>query len=126
MEEPRPVLPRKIGLTLLGMLICWALNVAQLGISFWVFVWAGERFLGPFYVLIGGAGLLQIAYVVPLYRLLRRKNLPDAARGMALAACLAALLSAGFDLAAFRHMHSLPPPPKAHFALSSSQERTNG
>ncbi len=113
MEEPRPVLPRKIGLTILGMLICWALNVAQLGISFWIFVLAGERFLAPFYLLTGGIGLLQIAYVVPLYRLLRRKNLPDAARGLALAACLTALISAGLDLAVLRHMRALQPPPRA-------------
>lgn len=113
MEEPRPVLPRKIGMTLLGMLICWALNVAQLGVTFWLFVLFGESFLSAAYTLIGGIGLLQIAYIVPLYRLLRRKNLPDAARGLALAACLTALLSAGFDWAVFRHSHSPPPQPRA-------------
>ena len=126
MEEPRPVLPRKIGMTLLGMLICWALNVAQLGVTFWLFVLFGESFLSAAYTLIGGVGLLQIAYIVPLYRLLRRKNLPHAARGLALAACLTALLNAGFDVAAFRHMRSLPPPPEHRFSLSTSQERTNG
>ncbi len=126
MEDPRPVLPRRIGMTFLGMLICWLLNLVQLGVTFWLFVIFGESFLSAAYTLIGGIGLLQIAYVIPLYRLLRRKNLLDAARGLALAACLTALLNAGFDVVALRHMRSLPPPPEHRFSLSGSQERTNG
>lgn len=100
-------------MTFLGMLICWLLNLVQLGVTFWLFVLFGEKFLSAAYTLTGGIGLLQIAYVVPLYRLLRRKNLPEAARGLALAACLTALMNAGFDVVAFRHLHSLPPQPRA-------------
>ncbi|HYX53320.1 MAG TPA: hypothetical protein VE783_07695 [Candidatus Limnocylindrales bacterium] len=113
MEEPRPVLPRRIGMTLLGMMICWLFNLVQFGVTFWLFLIFGESFLAAAYTLIGGIGLLQIAYIIPLYRLLRRKNLPDAARGLALAACLTAMITAGFDVIAFRHFHSLPPPPRA-------------
>jgi hypothetical protein len=105
MEETRPVLPRKIGLTFLGMLICWLLNVVHVGVSFWLFVLFGEKFLSAAYTLIGGIGLLQMAYVVPLYRLLRRKNQPEAAMGLVIAACVTALLSAGCDFMAYRNLH---------------------
>ncbi|HEX2327455.1 MAG TPA: hypothetical protein VHN74_01935 [Candidatus Angelobacter sp.] len=118
MEEPRPELPRRIGLALLGMLICWSLNVFHLGLSFWIFTLLGEKFLAPFYVLVGGIGVLQMAYVVPLYRLLRRKNLPEAALGLILAACITLFLSASFDYHGYRQTHPKTPTASARNFIS--------
>lgn len=77
----------------LGMLICWLLNLAQLGIAFLLLV-ASEKMLPAFYVLVFAIGLVQIGYVVPLYRLLRRNGKARAARGLIIAAGITALINA--------------------------------
>jgi hypothetical protein len=75
------------GSTIAGMAICWLLNVAQLGIG-WLLLVADVRTLPAYYVLVGAIGLVQVGYVVPLWRLLRRKGKPRTAKGLLLAAAL--------------------------------------
>lgn len=72
------------------MAICWLLNVAQLGVG-WLLLVADVRMLAAYYVVVGAIGLVQVGYVVPLWRLLRRKGKPRTARGLLLAAALTAL-----------------------------------
>jgi hypothetical protein len=74
------------------MAICWLLNVAQLGIG-WLLLVADVRMLPAYYVLIGTIGVVQVGYVVPIWRLLRRKGKPKTAQGLLLAAVLTALIN---------------------------------
>jgi hypothetical protein len=75
-----------------GIAICWLLNIAQLGVG-WLLLVADVRMLPAYYVMVGAIGLVQVAYVVPLWRLLRRKGKPRTAKGLLLAAALTALLN---------------------------------
>jgi hypothetical protein len=80
------------GSILAGMAICWLLNVAQLGVG-WLLLVADVRMLPAYYVLVGAIGLVQVGYVVPIWRLLRRKGKPRTAKGMLLAAVLTAFMN---------------------------------
>ena len=73
-----------------GMAICWLLNIAQLGVG-WLLLVADVRMLPAYYVLIGAVGVVQVSYVVPIWRLLRRKGKPRTGKGVLLAAGLTAL-----------------------------------
>jgi len=75
-----------------GMAICWLLNVAQLGVG-WLLLVADVRMLPGYYVLVGAIGLVQVGYVIPIWRLLRRKGKPMTAKGMLLAAVLTGLMN---------------------------------
>jgi hypothetical protein len=70
-----------------GWTVCWLLNIAQLGIGWLVFA-ADEKLLPAGYVLIGAIGLVQIGYVAPIWRMLRRNGKPRTARGLLLAAII--------------------------------------
>lgn len=67
------------------MLTCWLLNVVQLGIAF-VLLSSSEKLLPAVYTLSAALGLVQIGYVVPLWRYLRRKGRRDVAMGIIIAA----------------------------------------
>ncbi|HXO38242.1 MAG TPA: hypothetical protein VN872_06370, partial [Candidatus Acidoferrum sp.] len=75
-----------------GMALCWLLNVTELGAG-WLLLVADVRMLPAYYVLIGAIGLVQVGYVIPIWRLLRRKGKPETARGVMIAAGLTALLN---------------------------------
>lgn len=75
------------------MAICWLLNVAQLGVG-WLLLVADVRMLPAYYVLVGTIGLVQVGYVVPLWRLLRRNGKPRTAKGLLLAAALTVFMNA--------------------------------
>ena len=75
-----------------GMAICWLLNIAQLGIG-WLLLVADVRMLPAYYVLIGAIGVVQVGYVVPIWRLLRRKEKPRTGKGVLLAAGVTALIN---------------------------------
>lgn len=77
-----------------GLAICWLLNIAQLGIG-WLLLVADVRMLPAFYVLIYAIGLVQVGYVVPIWRLLVRKGKPGTAKGLLIAACVTAMLNLG-------------------------------
>jgi len=72
------------------MAICWLLNIAQLGIG-WLVLVADVRMLPAYYVLVGAIGVIQVGYVVPIWRLLRRRGKPRTGKGILLAAGLTAL-----------------------------------
>ncbi len=74
------------------MAICWLLNVAQLGVG-WLLLVADVRMLPGYYVLVGAVGVVQVGYVIPIWRLLRRRGKPRTAKGMLLAAVLTALMN---------------------------------
>jgi hypothetical protein len=77
-----------------GLAICWLLNIAQLGMG-WLLLVADVRMLPAFYVLIYAIGLVQVGYVVPIWRLLVRKGKPRTAKGLLTAACVTAMLNLG-------------------------------
>ncbi|MGC2695988.1 MAG: hypothetical protein WA738_09370, partial [Candidatus Angelobacter sp.] len=68
------------------------LNIAQFGVG-WLLLVADVRMLPAFYVLVGTISVVQVGYVVPIWRLLRRKGKPRTAQGMLLAAALTALMN---------------------------------
>ena len=80
------------GSIIAGWAICWLLNIAQLGIGWLVFV-SDERMLPAGYVLVGAIGLVQVGYVVPIWRLLRRNSKPRTAKGLLIAAAVTAVLN---------------------------------
>jgi len=85
------------------MAICWLLNVAQIGVG-WLLLVADVRMLPAYYVLVGAIGLVQVGYVVPIWRLLRRKGKPRAAKGLMIAAILTLIADASFMMLAYlRH-----------------------
>jgi hypothetical protein len=78
---------------IVGAIICWLLNTAQLGIG-WLLLVHDDHYLPMVYVLIGAIGVVQVGYVVPLWRLLVRKGKPRAAKGLLIAAGTTALVNA--------------------------------
>jgi hypothetical protein len=74
------------------MAICWLLNIAQLGTG-WLLLVADVRMLPAYYILTGAIGVVQVGYVVPIWRLLRRKGKPRTGKGVLLAAGLTALMN---------------------------------
>lgn len=79
-----------------GVIICWMLNLVQLGIAFLLLA-RSEKALPLVYVLLTALGLVQVGYVAPLYRLLRRKSRFYAARGLLTAACGTLLINMALD-----------------------------
>lgn len=79
-----------------GMLICWLLNVVQLGIAF-VLLSSSEKMLPSVYVLTAALGVVQFGYIAPIYRLLRRKGRLHSARGLLTAACLSVVVNFFID-----------------------------
>ena len=78
-----------------GLAIGWLLNIAQLGIG-WLLLVADVRMLPAYYVLIFAIGLVQVGYVVPIWRLLMRRGKPRTARGLLIAAWVTAVVNAVF------------------------------
>ena len=90
------------GSILAGMAICWLLNIAQLGVG-WLLM-ADVRLLSAYYVLVGAIGLVQVGYVVPIWRLLQRRGKPRTAKGLLIAAVFTLITDASFVLLAYlRH-----------------------
>src|SRR5215467_9390770 len=81
------------GSLFMGLVVCWLLNMAHLGVAFLLFAY-GEGTLPTVVVLVAGIGLLQIAYVVPIWYVLRRRGRKKMAKGMVIAAVITALLDA--------------------------------
>jgi hypothetical protein len=92
-----------------GFLICWLLNLVQLAIAFLLLAWS-EKTLAVVYVMTLALGLVQIGYLTPIYRLLRRKGKPLVARGLLAAACTTAVanLAVDYHLLGSRTFHFLP------------------
>lgn len=88
------------GSILAGIAICWLLNVAQLGVG-WLLLVADVRMLPAYYVLVGAIGLVQVGYVAPIWRLLRRKGKPRTAQGLMIAAVLTLIADVAFVMLAY-------------------------
>ncbi|HSK44914.1 MAG TPA: hypothetical protein VLA83_13615 [Candidatus Binatia bacterium] len=86
-------MPKEKGSIIAGVAICWLLNVAQLGIG-WLLLIADVRMLPAYYVLVGAIGLVQVGYVVPIWRLLVRKGKLRTAKGMVIGASVTLLINA--------------------------------
>jgi hypothetical protein len=82
------------GNIVVGMLLCWLLNAVHLGIAA-ALLYRGESRLPQLFILVGAMGLLQLVYVVPIYRLLKRHGKDSTAKGLVIAAAITALLNAG-------------------------------
>lgn len=80
------------GSLFLGLIVCWLLNMAHIGIAYLVFI-SGERTLPAALVLVGAIGLLQIGYVAPIWYVLRRRKKKRMASGLAIAAGITLLLN---------------------------------
>jgi membrane protein YdbS with pleckstrin-like domain len=91
--------PSRLGTFILGMLVCWLLNLVQLGVGVFIFS-VTDRQMPAAYVLIYAIGLVQVGYVVPLWRFLRRRQ-PSAAAGLLVGAGLTCVLNLIFDYKAF-------------------------
>lgn len=81
------------GFFLLGMVLCWLLNVVELGIGL-LLLFATEKYLPAVYILIFGIGLVQIGYVAPLWRLLKQRGKYRAANGLLCAALITLIFNA--------------------------------
>ena len=92
-ETQNPVVKDE-GSLFFGLVVCWLLNMAHLGIAFLLFAY-GEGTLPTVVVLVAGIGLLQIAYVVPIWYVLRRQGRRKMAKGIAIAAIITAVVNAG-------------------------------
>ena len=79
-----------------GMLLCWLLNMVQLGIAF-VLLSSSEKLLPAVYTMSAALGLVQIGYVVPLWRYLRRNGRHDVAMGVIIAAVITICVNFGVD-----------------------------
>jgi hypothetical protein len=79
-----------------GMLLCWLLNMVQLGITF-VLLSSSEKLLPAVYTMSAAMGLVQIGYVVPIWRYLRRNGRRDAAMGVIIAAAITLCVNFGID-----------------------------
>jgi hypothetical protein len=83
-----------------GMVVCWLLNVVQLGIAF-VLLASSEKALSSVYVLTLAFWVVQFGYVVPIYRILMRKQRRKAAHGLLTAACISAVVTVILDYKLF-------------------------
>jgi hypothetical protein len=81
-----------------GLGICWGLNLVQLGFAAVGLFAPGLPFL---IVLLAGFGVIQLAYVVPMYLSFRRRGKVLTARGLVIAASITALLNTACDWTAF-------------------------
>ena len=77
------------GSIILGLLICWGLNI-------------GEIFIGSLplnihslgVAMIGGIGIIQLIYVLPLYFSFKKQGQTETGKGLIIAASITALLNA--------------------------------
>jgi len=89
--------PGDQGSLFVGLVVCWLLNLAHLGVAYLIFA-TGERTLPTVFVLVGAIGLVQIAYVAPIWYLLRRRGKKRMATGLAIAAGTTLLFNGTFWL----------------------------
>ncbi|MBZ5523888.1 MAG: hypothetical protein LAP21_16760 [Acidobacteriia bacterium] len=76
-----------------GLLIGWGLNLAEAGLSFLALRNVDLDKLIYVFVLVGGVGLIQLVYILPLYVIFRRQGKAATAKGLVIAACVTAFLN---------------------------------
>lgn len=80
-----------------GLTLCWGLNLLEVFIGFFTLSmgFGGEGTgIVAVYGLVGGIGLFQLLYVLPIYFVLRKENRTDTIKGVIIAASITALLNA--------------------------------
>lgn len=85
------------GSLFLGMIVCWLLNMVQVGVAYLFFV-SGDQTLPTVFVLVGAIGLVQVGYIAPIWYVLRRRGRKRMARGLVIAAFITLLGNAAFGL----------------------------
>ncbi len=80
------------GTVIFGLVLCWGLNIATLVLS--IVLGGSASSLGVLFVLIGGIGVIQLVYVIPLYICFKKDGKTDTAKGLVIAASITALLNA--------------------------------
>ena len=81
------------GSVVYGLFLCWGTNILQIVVGCATLGMGGENFASAF-VVIGGIGLIQLVYVLPMYFQFRKQGKSDTAKGMVIAASITALLNA--------------------------------
>ena len=94
-QDDKPIQHKDEGTIVHGMIVCWLLNVAHLGIAYLLFA-HGERTLPTVFALVGAIGLLQVGYGAPLWYFLRRQGKRRIAKGLVIAATITLLVNAAF------------------------------
>jgi len=89
-----------LGSFFLGMVVCWLFNLVELGVGVFVFS-ITEKQMAAAYVLVYAIGLVQVGYVVPLWRVFRRRELQRTASGVLTAAIATLVLNLIFDYKVF-------------------------
>ena len=79
-----------------GFLLGVGLNLLQ-GVLLWLVMISlpGYENIGPLIIGLGGWGLIQLIYVVPIYLHLRRRNKSATAKGLIIAASIVVLINVG-------------------------------
>jgi hypothetical protein len=91
---------------LLGIVLGWLLNTAELGLGL-LLLFTTEKYLPAVYTLIFGIGLVQVGYVAPLWRVLRRRGKYRSAKGLLYAALITLMLNVAVNYRFFG-AHILP------------------
>jgi hypothetical protein len=73
-----------------GLFLCWGLNIAEIAIGFLLL---NQGSLTGTFALLGGIGVVEWLYVVPLYMLFKSRGKPNTAKGLIIAAGITALLN---------------------------------
>lgn len=82
------------------MVVCWLFNLVELGLGVFLFS-ITEKQMPVAYALIYAIGLVQVGYVVPLWRIFRRRGLTFAAAGVLAGAAGTLVLNLIFDYKVF-------------------------
>jgi hypothetical protein len=94
--------PHHEGSVLQGLLLCWGMNLVQVMLGCAVAWTEAERPGGSntvvyFAVALAlSVGLLQLLYLIPLWRVLKTNGRTQTIKGVRIAACITALLNAAW------------------------------
>jgi hypothetical protein len=75
----------------LGMVICWGCNIAHLALGMFLI----STMLPIGVVVFGGIGIVQFAYIIPLYIHLKKTGQTNTVKGLIIAASITVLLNVG-------------------------------
>ena len=99
-EEFTAVTEKRPGNLAVGLFLCWGLNIVEINVGMLPFMMTNENSTTATVVLVGGIGVVEWLYVVPLYRLFKSRGKPNTAKGLIIAAGITALLN-GLCFSAF-------------------------
>jgi hypothetical protein len=86
----------------LGLLLCWGMNFVQVWVAGTI-AWAvsegpggSDTMVSIAFAIAFSVGLLQLFYVIPLWRALKTNGKTQTIKGVVIAACVTALLNAAW------------------------------